>query len=334
MTTRFCLRLGGATLLSLGFLYLAFRDIDGHALWSALRGVNLALVALYLLALCATQVTRAVRWGMLIRPFAPLDGRAIWRISNLGNMLIMLLPLRLGELSRPFMIRKLCGAPMSAGMGAAVVERALDGLWVTLMFFAVTWAQRGTTQISDGLQAGAELALAVFLGTVVVLIAAVRAGPRLHALVDHTVGRVSKEAAARITHILQAFIVGLGAVPDVRTFLGVVGWTLAYWIANALGLYALMVAFDCNLPPIAGFTVVCVLVIGVMIPAGPGLLGTYQAAIMAGLSIYQVDKNVSAALSVVAYLGNLGVIVGFGLPYLMHAKGFSLKSYTEATSTQ
>jgi uncharacterized membrane protein YbhN (UPF0104 family) len=67
-----------------------------------------------------------------------------------------------------------------------------------------------------------------------------------------------------------------------------------------------------------------VLVIGVMIPAGPGLLGTYQAAIMAGLSIYHVDKNVSAALSVVAYLGNLGVIVAFGLPYVASMRGFRL----------
>jgi uncharacterized protein (TIRG00374 family) len=334
MTTRFYLRLGGATLLSLGFLYLAFRDIDGHALWAALKGVKLAWVAVYLLALSATQVTRAARWGMLVQPFAPLDGRAIWRVSNVGNMLIMLLPLRLGELSRPYMMRRLCGASMSAGMGAAVVERALDGLLVTLLFFAVTWAQRSTAQISETLQTGAKLALLIFVSTVVLLIAAVRMGPKLFALIEHTVGRISGGAAERIVHMLRAFIVGLGAVPDGRTLLGMIGWTLAYWIANALGLDALLAAFGCDLPPIAGFTVVCVLVIGVMIPAGPGLLGTYQAAIMAGLSIYHIDKNVSAALSVVAYLGNLGVIVAFGLPYVVSAKSLALKDYAEAQSAQ
>lgn len=330
MTLRFCLRLAGASLMSLGFLYWAFADIDHHALWAAIKHVHPSGVIVYLLALAITQVTRAVRWGILVRPFAPMTNREIWQVSNLGNMLIMLLPLRLGELARPYMMRSLCGASMSAGMGAAVIERVLDGLLVTLLFFGATWLQRDTAVISAPLQTGAEVALLIFVAAVVLLVLTVRARGLVQACVAQTIGRVSPGLQGRVTAMLQAFIVGLKALPDIRTTFGVIGWTLAYWAANALGLWALMQAFGCSLPPIAGFTVVCVLVIGVMIPAGPGLLGTYQAALIAGLGIYHIDKNVAAALSVVAYLGNLGVIVCFGLPYVAGAGGFRLKSFTDA----
>lgn len=314
--------------MSLAFLYYAFKDIDGHALLQAITQLHAVGVALYLVALCSTQVARAARWGMLIAPFSSLTWRAVWQVSNVGNMLIMLLPLRLGEFSRPYMMRKLGQASMGAGMGAAVTERVLDGLLVTLLFFAVTWIQPDAL-ISPPLRAGAELALVVFVSAMVVLALAVRAKAQLFAVVRATAGRISQSLGERIIGTLESFVMGLEAVPNVRTFLGVVGWTLAYWVANGLGLYALLGAFGLPLPAIAAFTVVCVLVIGVMIPAGPGLLGTYQAAIMAGLSIYHVDRNVSAAVSVVAYLGNLGVIVAFGLPYVWGARDAVINAYAE-----
>lgn len=332
MSLRFCLRLALASSMSLGFLWFAFKDIDGQALLQAIAHLHVWGVVFYLIALCSTQVARAARWGMLTAPFSTLDWRGVWQVSNVGNMLIMLLPLRLGELSRPFMMRKLGQASMGAGMGAAVTERVLDGLLVTLLFFAVTWIQPDAL-ISPALRTGAELALVIFVSAMVVLACAVRAKAQLFALVQNSVGRLSPRISARLIGTLEGFVMGLEAVPDLRTFLGVVGWTLAYWFANGLGLYALLGAFGLPLPAIAAFTVVCVLVIGVMIPAGPGLLGTYQAAIMAGLSIYHVDKNVSAAVSVVAYLGNLGVIVAFGLPYVWGAKDAVVSAY-ESTSAE
>jgi hypothetical protein len=110
------------------------------------------------------------------------------------------------------------------------------------------------------------------------------------------------------------------ALPSASAIASVVLATLAYWAANALGMVALLHAFAWPLPPVAGATLVCVLVIGVMIPAGPGLLGTYQAALLAGLSVYQVGGDDAVAFSLVAYLGNLAVLVAFGLPHVWRAQ--------------
>jgi hypothetical protein len=78
-----------------------------------------------------------------------------------------------------------------------------------------------------------------------------------------------------------------------------------------------MRAFGWDLPVLAGFTLVCVLVIGIMIPAGPGNLGTFQGALLAGLAVFGVGPTDAAAYGVVVYPITLVVMLAFGLPYLI-----------------
>jgi uncharacterized protein (TIRG00374 family) len=311
------LRLAAASAVSALFLYYAFHTINVDQLLAYMTHIEPLGLAFYVGGLCLTQVARAARWGLLVQPFATPPWRTLWRISNVGNMMIMLMPLRLGELARPYLMRQACGAPLSASMGAAVIERVLDGLLVTLLFFAATWLQGPAYPISPALQAGAQLALAVFSGALAALWLTMYSASLVPTLIRATLGRISPAISEKVIAMLLAFITGLRALPSIQAVLGVVAWTLVYWASNALGMYALMGAFGWDLPVIAGFTVVCVLVIGVMIPAGPGLLGTYQAAIIAGLSIYGVPQSAGAAFSVVAYLGNLAIVIGFALPALV-----------------
>ena len=55
---------------------------------------------------------------------------------------------------------------------------------------------------------------------------------------------------------------------------------------NAWGMSVLARAFDIQLSLVQSFTVLGVLVVGVMIPAGPGMVGTFQAATVLGLSLF------------------------------------------------
>lgn len=314
---RFAVKFLLASAVSVGLLFLTFSDIDPHALWNVLRAVELPYVALYLMALLATQVARAGRWQVLVRPSAALDAASAWRMSNVGNMLIMLLPLRLGELSRPYMLRRERGVPLGAGLGAALVERVLDGLLVTLLFFLTTALIEARYPCPPALRAGALVALAVFAAALVAIVATIWAHPWVTRALHATVGRISHPLADKLDALLTTFVEGMRALPNLGAVAAVLAYTLIYWLANALGIVALMHGFGWDLPWLAGFTVVCVLVIGVMIPAGPGLLGTYQAAIVAGLATYHVERNAAAAFSLVGYLGTLVVVVGCGMAHLI-----------------
>lgn len=327
------LRLCLSLMVSGVFLWLAFRHIDVAAVAQTLRQLRPWPIVLYVLSLVATQIFRALRWHVLVRPFAPVSRWTSWRISNVGNMLILLLPLRLGEFARPYMLRREVGARLTSGIGAAVVERAIDGVLVTLLFFLTTSLLPSQYAVAPALHWGAILALAVFLGASAVLALGLWRRVWIEAILQGLLGRLAPGLLAPLRGTLDAFLAGIAALPDGRAVAQLILWTVAYWVANALGLYGLMCAFGWSVPLLAGFVVVCVLVIGIMVPAGPGFLGTYQAALVAGLSIFDIGGNDALAYSLLAYPLNLAVVLAFGLPHLLGGRT-SLHDLTHAPDSE
>ncbi len=302
------------------FLWLAFRNVDFGRVGELLSRVSLGWVGLYLLSLAFIQFARAARWEILVRPFAPLSWSAAFRISNLGAMLVLVLPLRLGEISRPYLLKKENGARMSAGVGAVVVERAIDGLLVTLFFFASTMLSGDDQRIPAGLHVAARLALVVFTGATAAVVAALVWRDAAVRVVTRLVHPVSDKLAGRVAGMITAFADGLTALPSPRAVAGVVVWTAAFWAGNGLGLWFVMLAFGWSLPLTAGFTLVSIIVIAIMIPAGPGFLGTFQGGILAGLAVYGIGASEAAAYGIVSYPLNVLVVLGFGIPYLFAPK--------------
>ena len=78
--------------------------------------------------------------------------------------------------------------------------------------------------------------------------------------------------------MMDAFIHGLRVVPSRRKVALFFGLTAVYWGVNAWGMSLLARGFGIRLGAVAAFTVLGALVVGVMIPAGPGMVGTFQAA--------------------------------------------------------
>jgi len=62
--------------------------------------------------------------------------------------------------------------------------------------------------------------------------------------------------------------------------------TFVYWAVNGWGIQLFARSFGFSLSLIQAYTVLGVLVVGVMIPAGPGMVGTFQAAVAGGLSLF------------------------------------------------
>jgi hypothetical protein len=98
---------------------------------------------------------------------------------------------------------------------------------------------------------------------------AVRHRARAEALVRGLVGRLSPGLAERLATMLGSFTDGLMVVPSARALGG-------YWALNATALCLLAPAFGFTLSPLEGLTVLGLQVIGAMIPAGPGMVGTMQ----------------------------------------------------------
>ena len=117
----------------------------------------------------------------------------------------------------------------------------------------------------------------------------------------------------------EAFIHGLRIVPSRSKVLLFFVLTAVYWGFNGWGMQVLAQGFGMHMDFLQATTLLGVLVIGVMIPAGPGMVGTFQAAILLALGLFfpkaAVARN-GMAYANVLWAVQLALQIGLGLVFL------------------
>src|SRR5262245_2970839 len=100
----------------------------------ALARVNVSYVVVYVMIIVTMHVIRAARWRHLLTPIAgAIPLRRIMAVSFIGFAAILVLPLRTGEIVRPYMIRQRGKVSMAAATGTIAAERIIDGLCLTIL---------------------------------------------------------------------------------------------------------------------------------------------------------------------------------------------------------
>lgn len=283
-------RLGLSLLVTAAFTFWAFRGTDWPALWSALRQANYLWVVPYLGILLAIHLARTLRWGCLLSgmervPFGPLN-----QASGIGFMMLLILPFRLGELARPYLIARRTSIGKSEAMTTVVLERIVDGLSVALLLrVLMIFLPRGVD--SPGLRAvrlGSSLMFAIFGGGLLFLLFAHWQRERAIAWVRTVLGWLSPRAGELGAGMVDRFVGALRRLPGPGAMAGFFAYTAAYWGLNGFGMFVLARAFDASLSLslFQAYLVLCVLVVGLMIPAAPGMVGTFQAFVKVGLGLF------------------------------------------------
>src|SRR5690606_22492467 len=136
-----------------------------------------------------------------------------------GFMAMFLFPLRLGELVRPYLVKRTTGntARMTAVLATVVVERVVDGLVVALILVAILTQLPATDpSVALKLEVGALAALAVFLGATILLLAARWKHELARTVLKRTVGLISGKVADAIDTLVGKFLTGLQRLPGKR----------------------------------------------------------------------------------------------------------------------
>jgi glycosyltransferase 2 family protein len=259
---------------------------------SALHSLDLAAFAPYLLGyvalLAITHFCRGYRWNHLLRPIgAELSTPRLMAISSVGFMAILALPARLGEFVRPALIRRRGHVSASAALGTVAVERVIDGLLVSLFVFGAFVAIRGPD--SPGwMMPTAYAALGVFAAASVFLGCALRWPHRtVHAAVRMTLTpRLAPKVAVVLDEKLHSLISGFLVLKDGRNLGLFTLWSLAYWIANGLGMYVLARGFGLDLSVMGAFATMGLVAVGITLPNSPGLVGQFQWFTVLGLMLF------------------------------------------------
>src|SRR5262245_34088068 len=88
------------------FIVLSLRHTDARAVLSAMARANGWILAAYVATLLVVHLIRTVRWGLLLAPLGRVSFARVNSATAIGFMLLMTLPLRLGELGRPLLVSR------------------------------------------------------------------------------------------------------------------------------------------------------------------------------------------------------------------------------------
>lgn len=282
--------------------------IGGIFIWFLRRsGLNLAprasdfahvkwwTVAAYFALYTVVHYFRAIRWAHLLKPInANVPTRRLIAISFVGFLAIMLLPLRMGEVVRPVLIRQKGKISGSAALGTIAAERVLDGLYVAILLaVALSFVPRlplegvmlGNFAVANVPRLGYLLVL-VFAGALATLAMFLWQHALAVKLTRTIIGLVSTSLAEKLEKKVSDLADGLRAVPDPKLMIPFTFETLLYWGANALTMWLL--GWGCGLPMTVGhaFAVMGVLAMGILLPSAPGLFGAFQFSVFAALLMF------------------------------------------------
>jgi hypothetical protein len=277
----------------------------GRLIGEADPGWVLGVVVLSL----ASHVVRAQRWRILLRPVVAAPYGPALSATLVGFAASMVLPLRAGEIVRPWLFSRRVGIGLAPAVASVVVERLLDMLLVLTCFVAVTFSYPALAwyrPMAFAVGAGG----AGFLG---VLYLAARHRGRADVLVDRLTARLPLRLRRLVRGLASGVLDGARGLGDPPTLVLVLALSAILW-ALITGTYLVsFLALAVVVPLIAAsLTSVVVVAAFVFLPQAPGFVGTWQKACDVALSLFGVPHDHVVAYSLLTWVIQIVVNVGAG----------------------
>ena len=274
---------------TIGFGYLAIRDAHPDEVWEALENANIWWVLPSFAVLVAAVAVRVLRWQLLFHEDTRPSYRATAAAALVGLAVNSLLPLRAGEAARVIALNRRARTSPIESVATVALERILDVLCLLLLLLAaLPWLPE-----VDWVGAAAAVALALTALLVGAALAFALFGDRPFHALDRVLKRLP--FGHRVEHVGANLRRGLVALRDPMLAVTAVVLTVVSWLLTSVSFWLLTLAFDLDLPLVSGVLILAAVGFSVILPAGPGSLGVFEAATVVALAAYDVPA--SAALS-------------------------------------
>lgn len=296
------------------FLYLAFRNVDLKDLKLAFSQAEYVyLIPVILLGLVG-QWLRSYRWGLILEPVKRLDQWTLFSLTSVGYMATLLLPMRLGEFARPYLLNKKYGLKLSSTLATVTVERVFDGLTLMIVLAFVI----ATVPLPKWVSNAGIMMLIIFLSLFILLVSLVTQKTYSIKVIHMVSSKLPDRISSRVVTLLTSFIDGLEILPSIRKNIFVAFLSVILWISVGLMIYILFFSFKLGLPLIAAFAVLTITALGIMVPAAPGLVGNFHVFAILALTLFQIPKSEALTFAIILHFVSTGIIILLGLVFLPH----------------
>jgi len=305
--------------ISAFFLFLLFRSIDGPRLLEALREMDARYMVPAVAATLFSYYLRAWRWKLLLEVEKNTSMRNLFPATIIGYMANNLLPARIGELVRVYVLGEREGIDKGTVFASLVLDRLFDGFSVLCILLATLFTLHlpgDEGGVRAALVTGGYVTVAAYLAILGFLILLKK---RTVATL-HLAGKLLKPFPTRFTEkvipLLGSFIGGIRLSPRPANLFGLVISSALIWAFAIWPIDLALRSFGIALPLTASLFIMVLLVVAVMVPASPGYIGTYHYACFKALTTFGVPGEQALGVALVIHAVNFFPITFLGLYYL------------------
>lgn len=308
-------------LVSAIIIFVLIRLIDIDAFLLAIHRTNYLYVIIAILLLAVANLTRACAWRELLgRKISLKDA---FCIVNEGYLLNQIVP-RSGEIGRALLVNSVVDMNFFQVFSTILIERAMD-LFITAVLFLAT--------------IGRAVALEWIIPVAIVILCVVAAGflfllwaIQKREKVENWCSQMEEKSPFFKKYIstnLQALINGAAIIREGNHFFSAVLWIVISWMLWVAITYLLLYGFIGAYPLWWAVFVQSVLAFGIALPSAPAGLGVYEGTLVAALSVFQIDREVSLSFAIIMHVIQLITIAVLGIGSLMN-QGNSLRTLVDS----
>src|SRR5215213_8852167 len=313
----FSLRNIVSVFLTLGVLYLVYRQLlgfDWGEVWATVRGASLGLFALAFAAFYCAFPVRALRWKALLGNvgYGHPDGRpmpsgfGLTRIMYVSWFANCVTVARLGDAYRGYLLKREADVSFTVTLGTVLAERLLDLVVLAAMMGA------GVLVVFHGsLPTEATQALAAGLILSVVGVVGVLALRRFRWAFELILPKRLHAHYSRLEH---------GTIDSFRRLPLLVAYSALGWVLEGTALYLTMAAVGAPVPVAGALVVALAASLLTAVPITPSGLGLTEAGMVVMLQWMGLDASTATAVTFLFRVINYWSIVVFGFVFYVFGR--------------
>lgn len=253
-------------------------------------------VAWSLIGALLSLVVRAIRWRLLLADSGQLGAWPLVSATFIGSLANNLLPARLGEVVRAWVLTQRGTRPMPTVLASIVVERLLDVVaGLALLGFGLA----ASPDLSNGAalllkQTGVAVLALVAVG-VLTLGLILRFREFWLRICAGWVVRINRAWASRGLDLFRRFLDGLWVLRGGAQAAVLIALSILLWGIAIFSFHVLADGFGLGLTPIQTTLVFVMVLFGIAIPSAPGFVGTFHGFCVAGLTLVAGTEPMLAA---------------------------------------
>ncbi len=303
---RLALAIGGV--VTIVCLIAAFYGIDFPTFWAAIYGADVWLLILSALVGLASFNVRAVRWQQMLGPIKQIGHVAAYDAVLVGFLGNSVLPARAGEFIRAHVLGRREGVSRAAAFGSIVAERLLDAIALLAIGAVAVWLY----PFPDEVRAKVHVGLGVAAGIIAVVVLLVRLRSQLHGLGTYLARLLPASWRERTQSVAGSFADGGQFLREPLRTVSVIALSAAVWATVLLAIWISLKAVHLDVPATASGLVLVATALGMLLPAAPGGVGTFEFAVIVAVSYAGVGRSDAAAYAVLLHASQLvpGCLIG------------------------